>query len=85
MIRKLKRIIAGMLAAITLVTAMPVVGVNAASDGDKEKATIETLGKLGTVKIGSKSEGGTWVKTLVEEMMFFVLIWEKHVTQVIRM
>lgn len=59
MIRKLKRIIAGMLAAITLVTAMPVVGVNAASDGDKEKATIETLGKLGTVKIGSKSEGGT--------------------------
>ena len=73
MIKKLKRIVAGMLAAITLVTAMPITAVNAASDGDKQKATIESLGKLGTVKIGSKSESGTWVKTQVNNRDVFCL------------
>lgn len=73
MIRKLKRIIAGMLAAITLVTAMPITAVNAASDGDKQKATIESLGKLGTVNIGNKSESGTWVKTQVNNRDVFCL------------
>lgn len=73
MIKKLKRIVAGMLVAITLVTAMPITAVNAASDGDKQKATIESLGKLGTVKIGSKSESGTWVKTQVNNRDVFCL------------
>lgn len=62
-----------MLVTITLVTAMPITAVNAASDGDKQKATIESLGKLGTVKIGSKSESGTWVKTQVNNRDVFCL------------
>ncbi len=70
MLGKLKRIIATILAIATLVTSIPISNVAAAGSGEKKQAGIVTLGKLGTVNIGSKSESGTWVKTLVEMMCF---------------
>lgn len=73
MIKRVKRIIAGALAMITLMTAIPITYVNAASDGEKRTASIESLGKLGTVNIGNKSEGGTWVKTKVGDNDVFCL------------
>lgn len=73
MIKKVKRIIAGTLAVITLMTAIPMTFVNAASDGEERSASIESLGKLGTVNIGNKSEGGTWVKTKVGDNDVFCL------------
>ena len=65
MLGKLKRITATILAIATVVTSIPVINVSAAGNGEKKQAGIVTLGKLGTVNIGSKSESGTWVKTLV--------------------
>lgn len=65
MLDKLKRITATILAIATVVTSIPVINVSAAGNGEKKQAGIVTLGKLGTVNIGSKSESGTWVKTLV--------------------
>ena len=62
-----------MLAVVTMITAMPLMNVSAAKDGEKQKASIETLGKLGTVNIGSKSESGTWVKTCVGNRDVFCL------------
>ena len=62
---RLKKIVAGALAMVTMLTAIPFADIMAAKDGDTKKASIEYLGKLGTVKIGSKSESGAWVKTLV--------------------
>ena len=73
MIKRVKRIIAGALAMITLMTAIPITYVNAASDGEKRTASIESLGKLGTVNIGNKSESGTWVKTKVGDNDVFCL------------
>lgn len=73
MIKKVKRIIAGALAVITIMTAIPMTFVNAASDGEERTASIESLGKLGTVNIGNKSEGGTWVKTVVGDNDVFCL------------
>lgn len=67
---KIKKIIAGMLAVVvTLTTIMPGTVVNAATG----KASLDSLGKLGTVNIGSKSEGGTWLQTLVDDKPVFCL------------
>ena len=67
---KIKKIIAGMLAVVvTLTTFMPGTVVNAATG----KASLDSLGKLGTVNIGSKSEGGTWLQTLVDDKPVFCL------------
>ena len=73
MLGKLKRIIATILAIATLVTSIPISNVAAAGSGEKKQAGIVTLGKLGTVNIGSKSESGTWVKTLVDGNDVFCL------------
>lgn len=73
MLNKFKRVIAGMLAVVTMITATPIMSVNAASDGSKEKASLESLGKLGTVNIGSKSESGTWLQTQVGDRPVFCL------------
>lgn len=66
MLGKLKRITATILAIATVVASIPIINVAAAGNGEKKQAGIVTLGKLGTVNIGSKSESGTWVKTLVD-------------------
>lgn len=73
MLGKLKRITATILAIATVVTSIPVINVSAAVNGEKKQAGIVTLGKLGTVNIGSKSESGTWVKTLVDGNDVFCL------------
>lgn len=73
MLGKLKRIIATILAIATLVTSIPISNVAAAGSGEKKQAGIVTLGKLGTVNIGSKSENGIWVKTLVDGNDVFCL------------
>lgn len=73
MLNKVKRLVAGMLAVVTMITATPIMNVNAASDGAKEKASLENLGNLGTVKIGSKSESGNWLQTQINERPVFCL------------
>ena len=74
MIKKLKRIVAGMLVAITLVTAMPITAVNAASDGDKQKATIESLGNLELLKLVRKVRVERGLKPKLTIVMFFAWI-----------
>lgn len=73
MLNKVKRLVAGMLAVVTMITATPIMNVNAASDGAKEKASLESLGYLGTVNIGSKSESGNWLKTQISGRDVFCL------------
>lgn len=73
MLGKLKRITATILAIATVVTSIPIINVAAAGNGEKKQAGIVTLGKLGTVNIGSKNESGTWVKTLVDGNDVFCL------------
>lgn len=73
MLNKVKRIIAGIMAVITMLTTTPMMSVDAASDGAKEKATLESLGTLGTVYIGNKSESGTWLKTQINGRDVFCL------------
>lgn len=73
MLGKLKRITATILAIATVVASIPIINVAAAGNGEKKQAGIVTLGKLGTVNIGSKSESGTWVKTLVDGNDVFCL------------
>lgn len=73
MLGKLKRITATILAIATVVTSIPIINVAATGNGEKKQAGIVTLGKLGTVNIGSKSESGTWVKTLVDGNDVFCL------------
>lgn len=73
MLNKVKRLVAGMLAVVTMITATPIMNVNAASDGTKEKASLESLGYLGTVNIGSKSESGNWLQTQINERPVFCL------------
>ena len=73
MLGKLKRITATILAIATVVTSIPIINVAAAGNGEKKQAGIVTLGKLGTVNIGSKSESGIWVKTLVDGNDVFCL------------
>lgn len=73
---KVKRIIAGLLAMVMLLTAtLPTSNVKAASG----TASLDSLGKLGTVNVGSKSESGIWLQTLVNEKPVFVWIWDWHV------
>ena len=67
---KLKRIIAGLLAMVMLLTAtLPTSDVKAASG----TASLDSLGKLGTVNVGSKSESGIWLQTLVNEKPVFCM------------
>ena len=62
---KFKRLIAGILAVVTMLTETPSVDIMAIENGDTKKASLEYLGELGTVKIGSKKESGSWLKTVV--------------------
>lgn len=67
---KSKRIIAGLLAMVMLLTAtLPTSNVKAASG----TASLDSLGKLGTVNVGSKSESGIWLQTLVNEKPVFCM------------
>ena len=67
---KVKRILAGVLAMVMLLTAtLPTSNVKAASG----TATLDSLGKLGTVNVGSKSESGTWLQTLVNDRPVFCM------------
>lgn len=67
---KVKRIIAGLLAMVMLLTAtLPTSNVKAASG----TASLDSLGKFGTVNVGSKSESGIWLQTLVNEKPVFCM------------
>ena len=68
---KIKRIVAVMLAVIMSVTVLPqpVTKVQAATG----TASLVNIGQLGTVNIGSKSESGTWLKTMVNGKPVFCL------------
>ena len=62
--------VAGLLAAVMITTnVFPMVSVSAASG----VASLESLGKLGTVNIGSKSESGTWLQTQVDSKPVFCM------------
>ncbi|MCR5836986.1 MAG: hypothetical protein K6G88_10815 [Lachnospiraceae bacterium] len=70
---KFKRLIAGILAVVTMLTATPSVDIMAIENGDTKKASLEYLGELGTVNIGSKKESGSWLKTVVGDDDVFCL------------
>lgn len=62
--------VAGLLATIMITTNVcPMFPVSAASG----VASLESLGKLGTVNIGSKSESGTWLQTQVDSKPVFCM------------
>ena len=62
--------VAGLLATIMITTNIcPMFPVRAASG----VASLESLGKLGTVNIGSKSESGTWLQTQVDSKPVFCM------------
>lgn len=68
MFNKMKKMIAGLLATVMITTNVcPMVLVSATSG----VASLESLGKLGTVNIGSKSESGTWLQTQVDSKPVF--------------
>lgn len=70
MFNKMKKMVAGLLAAVMITTnVFPMVSVSAASG----VASLESLGKLGTVNIGSKSESGTWLQTQVDSKPVFCM------------
>ena len=70
MFKKIKKMVAGLLAAVMITTNVcPMVSVSAASG----VASLESLGKLGTVNIGSKSESGTWLQTQVDSKPVFCM------------
>ena len=70
MFNKMKKMVAGLLAAVMITTNVcPMVSVSAASG----VASLESLGKLGTVNIGSKSESGTWLQTQVDSKPVFCM------------
>lgn len=71
MINEIKRILPMMLAVIMSITVLPqsVTSVHAATG----YASLSNLGQLGTVNIGSKSESGTWLKTMVNGKPVFCL------------
>lgn len=65
-----KRIVAGLLAIVlTLTATIPGSQIKAATG----EASLDYLGKLGTVNIGNKSEGGTWLQTLINEKPAFCM------------
>ena len=66
----MKKMVAGLLATIMITTNVcPMFPVRAASG----VASLESLGKLGTVNIGSKSESGTWLQTQVDSKPVFCM------------
>ena len=68
MFNKMKKMIAGLLATVMITTNVcPMVSVSAASG----VASLESLGKLGTVNIGSKTESGTRLHTQVDSNPVF--------------
>lgn len=70
MFNKMKKMVAGLLATIMITTNVcPMFPVSAASG----VASLESLGKLGTVNIGSKSESGTWLQTQVDSKPVFCM------------
>lgn len=70
MLNKMKKMIAGLLATVMITTNVcPMVLVSATSG----VASLESLGKLGTVNIGSKSESGTWLQTQVDSKPVFCM------------
>lgn len=70
MFNKMKKMIAGLLATVMITTNVcPMVLVSATSG----VASLESLGKLGTVNIGSKSESGTWLQTQVDSKPVFCM------------
>lgn len=70
MFNKMKKMVAGLLATIMITTNVcPMFPVRASSG----VASLESLGKLGTVNIGSKSESGTWLQTQVDSKPVFCM------------
>lgn len=77
MFNKMKKMIAGLLATVMITTNVcPMVLVSATSG----VASLESLGKLGTVNIGSKSESGTWLQTQVDSKPVFLYGFRKSMS-----
>ena len=68
---KLKRMLAMVLTVIMSITVLPQTATKVqAATG---YASLANIGQLGTVTIGSKSESGTWLKTMVNGKAVFCL------------
>ncbi len=66
---KMKRLIALMLMVVMATTMLPVNTIRVKAD--TATASLSNLGELGTVKIGDKSESGTWWQTKVNKKAVF--------------
>lgn len=67
----LNRLLSALLAVIMVIGLIPMGSVTVKAE--TKNATLSNLGTLGTVKIGSKSESGTWYQTEVKETPVFCL------------
>ena len=67
----LNRLLSALLAVIMVIGLIPMGSVTVKAE--TKNATLSNLGTLGTVKIGSKSESGTWYQTEVEGTPVFCL------------
>lgn len=66
----MKKMVVGLLATIMITTNVCTMFPVRAASG---VAILESLGKLGTVNIGSKSESGTWLQTQVDSKPVFCM------------
>ncbi len=67
----LNRLLSALLAVIMTIGLIPMGSVTVKAE--TKNATLSNLGALGTVKIGSKSESGTWYQTEVAGTPVFCL------------
>ena len=67
----LNRLLSALLAVIMAIGLIPMGSVTVKAE--TKNATLSNLGALGTVKIGSKSESGTWYQTKVAKTPVFCL------------
>jgi hypothetical protein len=69
--KNFKRFISALLVIVTVITALPFASKDVMAAERKSK--LNNLGNLGTVKIGNKSESGTWWQTQIEDNPVFCL------------
>ena len=80
----LNRLLSALLAVIMAIGLIPMGSVTVKAE-TKNMQHCLTWGALGTVKIGSKSESGTWYRTEVAGTRCSVWIWERHAMQAMSM
>lgn len=75
----LNRLLSALLAVIMTIGLIPMGSVTVKAE--TKNATLSNLGALGTVKIGSKAESGTWYQTEVAEPRCSAWTWERPAMQ----